>query len=63
MLLITFAGCGKGLEPDVKEGCFDFSVTYEELGEWWSEDVSVLESYGVRIISYEYEAPIENIYK
>ena len=35
----------------------------EELGEWWSEDVSVLESYGVKIISYEYDAPIENIYK
>ena len=35
----------------------------EELGEWWSEDVSVLESYGVKIISYEYDAPIENTYK
>ena len=35
----------------------------EELGEWWSEDVSVLESYGVKVISYSYDAPIENIYK
>ena len=168
LLLVTFAGCGKGLNPSVKEGRFNFSVTYEvdgaqetvsgvfacefievvkaldgsyiewdsrvedselanrleenrgflllktiddgsiyldfnlsakyfmsdpsygnsnanadeatpqisprlfieysetkgeELGEWWSEDVSVLESYGVKIISYEYDAPIENTYK
>ena len=167
-LLITFAGCGKGLKPSVKEGRFNFSVTYEvdgeqetvsgvfmcefieivfaldgsyiewdsyiedtglsnrleenrgylflktcddgdiyldlnlsakyfmadpnygssnantdtqvagitprlfieyndakgeALGEWWSEDVSVLESYGVKVISYSYDAPIENIYK
>ena len=168
VLLITFAGCGKGLEPDVKEGRFDFSVTYEvdgaketvsgvfvcafaevvkaldgsyikwnsyiedtelancldqnrgylplktcddgviyldfcfsakyfmadpnfgntnvnteefisqisprlfieynetkgeELGVWYSEDKAILENYGVKIISYEYDAPIENIYK
>ena len=35
----------------------------QELGEWWSEDVSVLESYGVKVISYSYDAPIENTYK
>ena len=35
----------------------------EELGVWYSEDVSVLESYGAKIISYEYDVPIENIYK
>ena len=35
----------------------------EELGEWWSEDKAILESYGVKIICYEYDAPIENIYK
>ena len=35
----------------------------EELGEWWSEDTTVLESYGVRLIGYEYATPIENIYK
>ena len=35
----------------------------EALGEWYSEDVAVLESYGAKIISYEYDAPIENIYK
>ena len=168
VLLITFAGCGKGLEPNVKEGRFDFSVTYEvdgeletvsgvfvcefaevvkaldgayiewnsyiedtelsnrldqnrgylplktcddgviyldfclsakyfmsdpsfgntnintdaaissisprlfieynetkgeELGKWWSEDVTVLDSYGAKIIGYEYDVPIENIYK
>ena len=165
-IFMTFAGCGKGLEPSVKEGKFDFSVTYEadgetqtvagvfacefvevvfaldgsyiewdshvedtelanhleanrgylllktcddgviyldlnlsakyfmadpsygnantdeanlgisprlfieynetkgeELGVWWSEDVSVLESYGVKVISYSYDAPIENTYK
>ena len=167
-LLITLAGCGKGLEPSVKEGKFNFSVTYEvdgetqtvagvfacefvevvfaldgsyiewdsyvedtelanrleanrgylllktcddgviyldlnlsakyfmadpnygnanantdevnlrisprlfmeysdtkgeELGVWWSDDATVLESYGVKVISYEYDAPIENTYK
>ena len=35
----------------------------EELGAWWSEDATVLENYGVKIISYEYAAPIENSYK
>ena len=32
----------------------------EELGVWYSENVSVLESYGVKVISYSYDAPIEN---
>ena len=166
VLLITFAGCGKGLEPVVKAGRFDFSVTYEvdgakeivsgvfvcefaevvkaldgsyiewdsyiedtelsnrlnknrgylplktcddgviyldfclsakyfmtdpsfgnanadatissiaprlfieynetkgeKLGVWYSEDKVILENYGVKLISYEYDAPIENIYK
>ena len=36
---------------------------YEEIGEAYSEDVAVLESYGVKVISYEYDAPIENTYK
>ena len=165
-LLITLAGCGKGLEPTVKEGSFNFSVTYEVDGEqetvsgvfvckfskvvfaldgsyiewdsyvqdtalanrleesrgylllktcddgeiyldinlnaeyfmsdpsyvdtdtfepildisprlfieysqtkgeqlevWWSDDAAVLESYGVKVIRYEYDAPIENTYK
>lgn len=160
-LLIMLAGCGKGLNPSVKEGRFNFSVTYEvdgeqetvsdvfvcefveiifaldgsyiewnsrvedselanrleenrgylllktcddgsiyldfnlspkyfmsdpnygnanlgisprlfieynetkgeELGVWWSEDATVLESYGVKVISYSYDAPIENTYK
>ena len=35
----------------------------EELGVWYSEDRAILENYGVKIISYEYDAPIENIYK
>lgn len=35
----------------------------EELGEWWSDDATVLASYGVKVISYEYDAPIENSYK
>ena len=35
----------------------------EELGKWYSEDVMVLESYGVKIISFEYDEPIENEYK
>ncbi len=165
-LLITLAGCGKGLEPTVKEGSFNFSVTYEvdgvqetvsgvfvcefeevvnvldgsyikwnsyvqdaalanrleenrgylllktcddgnvyldvnlsaeyfmgdpsyvdtdtfepildisprllmeysqakgaELEAWWSDDAAVLESYGVKVVSYEYDAPIKNTYK
>ena len=35
----------------------------EELGAWWSDDATVLESYGVKVIDFEYDAPIENIYK
>ena len=35
----------------------------EELGAWWSEDAMALESYGVKVISYEYDAPIQNSYK
>lgn len=35
----------------------------EELEIWWSDDVAVLESYGVKVISYEYDSPIENTYK
>lgn len=36
---------------------------YEEIGEAYSEDVVVLEGYGIKVISYEYDAPIENFYK
>ena len=36
---------------------------YDEIGESYSEDAAVLEGYGVKIISYEYDAPIENTYK
>lgn len=35
----------------------------ELKGTYGSEDIEVLESYGVKLISYEYAAPIENIYK
>ena len=35
----------------------------EETGLWGTYDLEVLESYGVKIINYEYDAPIENIYK
>ena len=42
----------------------DYSeAKYDEIGESYSEDVAVLESYGVKVISYEYDAPIENTYK
>ena len=34
----------------------------EEIGEYWSSDEAVLEGYGVKLISYEYDAPIENAY-
>ena len=33
LLLTTLVGCAKGLEPSVKEGKFNFSVTYEVEGE------------------------------
>lgn len=36
---------------------------YDEIGESYSEDKSVLEGYGVKIIDYEYDSPIENTYK
>ncbi len=35
----------------------------EQLEVWWSDDAAVLESYGVKVIRYEYDAPIENTYK
>ena len=35
----------------------------EEKGTYGDEDAAVIESYGVKIIEYEYAAPIENIYK
>lgn len=42
----------------------DYSqAKYDEIGESYSEDTAVLESYGVKVISYEYDAPIENTYK
>ena len=45
-----------------------FSILYnaekqEEIGEYWSLEPEVLEGYGVKIISYYYDAPIENIYE
>ena len=36
---------------------------YDEIGESYSEDAAVLEGYGVKIISFEYDKPIGNIYK
>ena len=36
---------------------------WEELGESYSEDAAVLEGYGVKVISYEYDSPIENSYQ
>ena len=36
---------------------------YDEISESYSEDAAVLEGYGVKIIDYEYDAPIENTYK
>ena len=35
----------------------------EELGVWYSEDKASLGNYGVQLINYEYDAPIENMYK
>ena len=35
----------------------------EVKGTYGTSDIAVLESYGVRLISYEYAAPIENEYK
>ena len=36
---------------------------YDEIGEAYSEDATVLEGYGVKLIRYEYDAPIENTYE
>ena len=36
---------------------------YEEIGISYSEDAAVLEEYGVQLISYEYDAPIQNTYE
>ena len=35
----------------------------EEVGTYGTEDIEVIESYGVKIISYDYDLPIENNYK
>lgn len=35
----------------------------EETGVYRETDPAVLESYGIKLISYEYDAPIENTYK
>ena len=35
----------------------------EEVGTYGTDDLEIIESYGVKIISYEYDKPIENIYK
>ena len=35
----------------------------EEKGTYGTSDEAVLESYGVKLIGYEYDEPIENIYK
>lgn len=46
-----------------------FSIYYndrmrEETGDLWSYDEELLEErYGVKIISYEYDPPIENVYE
>jgi hypothetical protein len=36
---------------------------YDEIGEAYSEDADILETYGVKIIDYEYDMPIDNEYK
>lgn len=38
-------------------------VAAETMGTYGTQDVEVLESYGVKLIGYEYDAPIENTYK
>jgi hypothetical protein len=35
----------------------------ERFGAYGDDSVEVLESYGVKLISYEYDAPLENIYE
>ena len=42
----------------------DYSeAKYEEIGLSYEDDEAVLEGYGVRIISFEYDPPINNTYK
>lgn len=35
----------------------------EEIGTYVTDDPEIIESYGVKIISFEYDEPIENIYE
>ena len=35
----------------------------DEIGSYSTDDAKIIESYGVKIISYDYDAPIENTYK
>ena len=35
----------------------------EELNTYGETDIAILENYGVKLISYEYDAPIQNTYK
>ena len=36
---------------------------YAEIGLSYSEDVAVLESYGVKVVRFEYDSPVENVYE
>ena len=35
----------------------------EEVGAYVTDDPEIIESYGVKIISFEYDEPIENVYE
>ena len=51
-------------EPEPALSIYYSQKKREETGQLWSYDVDLLlNCYGVRIISYEYDEPIENVYE
>ena len=52
-----------GIEPEPYLWILYNDDIKEATGEFCSEEAEVLEGYGYKIISYYYDAPIENIYR
>lgn len=50
-----------GAEPCLYIEYFEDKV--EEVGTYATDDPEIIENYGVKIISFEYDEPIENVYE
>ena len=52
---------GRQTEPCLYMEYHDDKV--EEVGTHATDDPKIIESYGVKIITFEYDEPIENVYE